>query len=111
MLSAASKHAQCQAVSAAFPADDNMIDIPVPDFTYVCYPETRYKNSSWPAIRELLYRKSQMVNWEDRKNDIFHRWAGHRVCCMWAGYKCLAVWVSCVGAHVAGWLWWLWLTV
>ena len=33
------------------PADDNHSDIPVPDFTYYCYPEARYNNSSWPAIQ------------------------------------------------------------
>ena len=30
-------------LSAPCAADDNHIDIPVPDFTYACYPETRYK--------------------------------------------------------------------
>ena len=32
-------------------ADSDHTDIPVPDFTYGCYPEARYKNSSWPAIQ------------------------------------------------------------
>lgn len=53
-----------------------MIDIPVPDFTFMCYPETRYTNSSWAAISDLLYRKSQMVSWGDRRNEIFHRLVG-----------------------------------
>lgn len=54
--------------------DNDHSDIPVPDFTYACYPETRYVNSSWPAVRDLLTRKSAMLRWEDRRNDIFHRW-------------------------------------
>lgn len=37
--------------AAPSPADDNHSDIPVPDFTFYCYPETRYANSSWPAIQ------------------------------------------------------------
>eukprot|EP00887_Chlorella_sp_A99_P000462 scaffold17.g462.t1 len=53
--------------------DDDHTDIPVPDFTFTCYPETRYKNSSWPAIQELLQRKSDMVPWGERHSSIFHR--------------------------------------
>lgn len=53
--------------------DDHHIDIPVPDFTYGCYPEARYKNTSWPAIAQLLKKKSDMVHWTDRYSEIFHR--------------------------------------
>ena len=38
-------------VHAPPPADNDHTDIPVPDFTYKCYPEARYKNSSWPSIQ------------------------------------------------------------
>ena len=55
------------------PADSQHSDIPVPDFTYNCYPETRYKNSSWPAIQELLQRKSDMLHWHERHSALFHR--------------------------------------
>ena len=55
------------------PADSQHSDIPVPDFTYNCYPETRYKNSSWPAIKELLQRKSDMLHWHERHSALFHR--------------------------------------
>ncbi|KAL4418909.1 hypothetical protein ABPG77_004062 [Micractinium sp. CCAP 211/92] len=53
--------------------DDNHSDIPVPDFTYYCYPETRYANSSWPAIQSLLQHKSDMLAWHERYSELFHR--------------------------------------
>ncbi|KAL4853837.1 Golgi apparatus protein 1 [Chlorella vulgaris] len=53
--------------------DNTHSDIPVPDFTFSCYPEARYRNSSWPAIQDLLQRKSDMVGWHERDPEIFHR--------------------------------------
>lgn len=53
--------------------DAQHVDIPVPDFTYGCYPETRYANSSWPAVAELLRSKAAMVGWRDRHSGLFHR--------------------------------------
>lgn len=55
--------------------DSAHIDIPVPDFTYGCYPETHYTNSSWPAIAHLLESKAAMLPWKGRNSKIFHR--GH----------------------------------
>lgn len=49
------------------------IDVPIPDFTYKCYPETRLVNSSWPGVAQLLDVKSRQVHWADRKTDIFQR--------------------------------------
>ncbi|KDD75991.1 hypothetical protein H632_c405p1 [Helicosporidium sp. ATCC 50920] len=57
------------------------IDVPVPDFTYKYYPETRHKDTSWPAVGALLAHKSEMLLWSDRSLDIFQRnnWnVGHR---------------------------------
>ena len=54
-------------------ADSQHTDIPVPDFTFGCYPEARYQNSSWPAIQALLQRKSDMVGWRERHPQLFHR--------------------------------------
>ena len=48
-------------------------DIPVPDFTYGCYPEAHYTNSSWPAISSLLSTKAAMMPWQERSNTVFHR--------------------------------------
>jgi hypothetical protein len=59
--------------SACVFADNTHSDIPVPDFTFSCYPEARYRNSSWPAIQDLLQRKSDMVGWHERDPEIFHR--------------------------------------
>jgi hypothetical protein len=53
--------------------DPDHVDIPVPDFTYGCYPETRYTNSSWPAVAALLAAKGSMVAWRDRRQELFHR--------------------------------------
>ena len=38
-------------------ADNDHSDIPVPDFTWYCYPEARYRNSSWPAVQVLRRRQ------------------------------------------------------
>ena len=53
--------------------DDSHIDIPIPDFTYGCYPETQYQNSSWAAVSNLLSLKAGMMPWAGRVNSIFHR--------------------------------------
>jgi protein glucosyltransferase len=53
--------------------DDQHVDIPVPDFTFGCYPETRYRNSSWPAVASLLEHKGGMLAWADRHPAIVHR--------------------------------------
>lgn len=49
------------------PADNEHSDIPVPDFTYGCYPEARYANSSWPAISvsrgPQRWRSRQRLSW------------------------------------------------
>jgi hypothetical protein len=54
-------------------ADNQHSDIPVPDFTWYCYPEARYRNSSWEAVQELLQRRSDMVGWHERRPALFHR--------------------------------------
>lgn len=53
--------------------DHDHIDIPVPDFTFGCYPEAQYANSSWPAIAQLLSMKGRMTRWQNRRKSIFHR--------------------------------------
>lgn len=53
--------------------DFEHIDIPIPDFTFECYPEAKFTNSSWPAISKLLTHKASMLPWEHRLNSIFHR--------------------------------------
>ena len=44
-------------------ADPGHMDIPAPDFTFEDYPETRYANTSYWAIRELVLAKGEMVSW------------------------------------------------
>lgn len=53
--------------------DEGHIDVPIPDFTYGCYPETHYTNSSWPAIADMLSTKSMMTPWSMRGSSIFFR--------------------------------------
>ena len=53
--------------------DSAHTDIPIPDFTFGCYPEANYKETSWDAISTLLEKKSGMLPWEERENAIFHR--------------------------------------
>jgi len=53
--------------------DDAHSDIPVPDFTFGCYPETQYKNSSWKYISHKLATESENITWKKRSNTIFHR--------------------------------------
>ncbi|KAH7625048.1 hypothetical protein Ndes2526B_g00429 [Nannochloris sp. 'desiccata'] len=53
--------------------DDAHSDIPVPDFTFGCYPETQYKNSTWEYISERLAREAKKIKWKKRYNTIFHR--------------------------------------
>lgn len=53
--------------------DSAHIDIPVPDFTFGCYPEASYDHSSWQNISSLLELKSKMIPWGKRENSIFHR--------------------------------------
>jgi protein glucosyltransferase len=53
--------------------DTDHSDIPVPDFTYGCYPETQYKNSSWEYISHRLATESENITWKNRYNTIFHR--------------------------------------
>lgn len=57
----------------AMSTDPDHIDIPIPDFTYACYPETKYKNDSWHDVRELLLDTADAIAWKDRKEVIFHR--------------------------------------
>lgn len=60
--------------SFAMCAAKESIDIPIPDFTYGCYPETRYGNdSSWPRIFALLDHKASALSWSDRATDLFQR--------------------------------------
>jgi protein glucosyltransferase len=53
--------------------DDAHSDIPIPDFTFGCYPETQYKNSSWEYISQRLATESDKISWKNRSNTIFHR--------------------------------------
>lgn len=53
--------------------DEGHADVPVPDFTYGCYPETHYTNSSWTAISDMLNTKSTMIPWKMRESSIFFR--------------------------------------
>ena len=53
--------------------DDGAIDIPIPDFTFKCYPEMRYSNTSWPAVAPLLKLKSEMLPWPQRRSRLSHR--------------------------------------
>jgi hypothetical protein len=57
----------------AFVTEPGVIDIPIPDFTFGCYPETGYTNSSWGSIAELLRSKSGMMPWGRRHDVIFNR--------------------------------------
>lgn len=57
----------------ALSTDPDHIDIPVPDFTFGCYPETMYPNDSWHDVRELLLDTSERLAWKDRQDVIFHR--------------------------------------
>lgn len=67
------RNSQYKLPAFALSTDAGKIDIPVPDFTFGCYPEAKYTNTSWPAIRDLLYMKSTMLPWNDRADQIFHR--------------------------------------
>ena len=51
------RHSQC---NAPF-----LVDVPpgLRSFTFTCYPETRYADSSWPAIQTLLQQRSNMLPW------------------------------------------------
>jgi protein glucosyltransferase len=53
--------------------DKDHSDIPVPDFTFGCYPETQYKNSSWEYISHRLAKESKNITWKKRYNTVFHR--------------------------------------
>jgi protein glucosyltransferase len=57
----------------ALSTDHEHIDVPVPDFTYGCYPETHYDDDSWEDVRNLLLNESGKLKWQDRTNAIFHR--------------------------------------
>ena len=57
----------------AFVTEPGVIDIPIPDFTFGCYPATGYTNSSWASIAELLRSKSEMMPWARRHDVIFNR--------------------------------------
>ena len=59
--------------SFALSTDHDHIDIPVPDFTFGCYPETKYENDSWHDVRTLLLNEGDSRAWSDRKDVIFHR--------------------------------------
>jgi Glycosyl transferase family 90 len=53
--------------------DDAHSDIPVPDFTFGCYPETQYENSSWEYISHRLATEAKKLTWKKRLNTLFHR--------------------------------------
>lgn len=54
-------------------AEENSIDIPVPDFTFGCYPETRYEDSSWEGIKQKIFDYTKDSAWTERHADIFSR--------------------------------------
>lgn len=53
--------------------DSKHTDIPVPDFTFGCYPSTHYNDSSWESIKGKLFRASDALEWSKRRDVIFHR--------------------------------------
>ncbi|KAL6774600.1 hypothetical protein ACKKBG_A25610 [Auxenochlorella protothecoides x Auxenochlorella symbiontica] len=53
--------------------EQHSIDIPIPDFTFKCYPEAKYTNTTWAAMAALIDHRSQMVGWDRRTNAIFQR--------------------------------------
>ena len=59
--------------SFALSTDYDHIDIPVPDFTFGCYPEAKYEKDSWHDVRNKLLETGDSLAWKDRKDAIFHR--------------------------------------
>ena len=57
----------------ALSTDRDHTDIPIPDFTFGCYPESRYEDSSWKALGKLLKEASSKLPWSERSDSIFHR--------------------------------------
>jgi len=57
----------------ALSTDGDHTDIPIPDFTFGCYPESRYEDSSWKAIGTMLKEMSSKLSWSERSDSIFHR--------------------------------------
>lgn len=67
------RHMNSKLPAFAMSTDRDHVDVPVPDFTFGCYPETHYDKDSWLDVRNLLLDSSSKMAWSDRVDALFHR--------------------------------------
>ncbi|KAG2500359.1 hypothetical protein HYH03_001933 [Edaphochlamys debaryana] len=66
-------HLKLRVPSFQMCANPMWYDVPVPDFTWEVYHQTRYANTSWWDLRQLLLTKGALLPWRHRKSDLFLR--------------------------------------